>query len=380
MHKLLSAGRLVGSIRDNSQVSNESRDRLVNKRLIWNGFKYALAIALLTYVVWRNWSPKNNVGDPMPGLKDVWEAHIVHADCLALAASIGLAAVLLTILRWYYLVRAQGLPFTITNALRLGLVGFYFNIFLPGGVGGDIVKAAFIARGQSRRTVAVATVLLDRAIALWGLLWFVTFLGACFWWTGSLQGEVGDRLLTIVALAAGMLGFSLIFCVVLAVLPARRARRFAMRLNHIPKVGHAAAEFWRAVWMYRGKPKSVLFALVLSWIGHVGFVLTFYFSARTLSDVKDIPALRDHFLIVPVGMVMNSIPVFPGGAGIGEAAYGWLYELLGSPPRSGILGSLCQRVIFWVLGLAGYLVYLRMKPELQPLKEATEGELATARV
>jgi hypothetical protein len=192
-------------------------------------------------------------------------------------------------------------------------------------------------------------------------------------------------LLTIVALAAGMLGFSLIFCVVLAVLPARRARRFAMRLNHIPKIGHAAAEFWRAVWMYRGKPKSVLLALVLSWIGHVGFVLTFYFSARTLSDVKDIPALLDHFLIVPVGMVVNAIPLFPGGAGIGEAVYGWLYELLSTtahiyPARSGILGSLCQRVIFWVLGLAGYLVYLRMKPELQPLKEATEGELATVRV
>jgi glycosyltransferase 2 family protein len=357
----------------------------VNKRLIWNGFKYALAIALLTYVVWRNWSPKNNVGDPMPGLKDVWDAHIVgsqtiHTDCLALAASIGLAAVLLTILRWYYLVRAQGLPFTITNALRLGLVGFYFNIFLPGGVGGDIVKAAFIARGQSRRTVAVATVLLDRAIALWGLIWFETFFGACFWWTGSLQGEVGDRLRTIVMLAAGIVGLSLIFCVILAVLPARRARRFAMRLNHIPKVGHVAAEFWRAVWMYRGKPKSVLFALLLSWIGHVGFVLTFYFSARTLWDANQIPPLQDHFLIVPVGMVMNSVPLFPGGAGIGEAAYGWLYELLEKPASRGILGSLFQRVIFWVLGLAGYLVYLRMKPELQPLKEATEDELATARV
>jgi uncharacterized protein (TIRG00374 family) len=357
----------------------------VNKRLIWNGCKYLLAAGLLTYVVWRNWSPKNETGDPLPGLKDVWEAHIIqgqpiHSDFLALAATIGLAAVLLTILRWYFLVRAQGLPFTLMNALRLGLVGFYFSIFLPGSVGGDIIKAAFLARGQSRRTVAVATVILDRVIALWGLIWFVALLGIGFWLTGSFQGEVGARLRTIVLVAAAIIGLSLLFCLLLAVLPARRARRFAMRLSHIPKVGHAAAEFWRAVWMYRRKPRSVLLALVLALIGHVGFVFTFYFSARTLWNADQIPSLWEHFLIVPVGMVIQAVPLFPGGAGIGEAGYGWLYQLLGYPVRSGVLGSLVQRVIFWVWGLAGYLVYLRMKPDLKAATETTDGALAAAGV
>jgi uncharacterized membrane protein YbhN (UPF0104 family) len=338
----------------------------------------------LTYVVWSNWSPKSKAGEPLPGLKDVWEAHIIrgkpiHGDCLALAATLGLAAVLLTILRWYYLVRAQTLPFTVTNALRLGLVGFYFSIFLPGSVGGDIIKATFIARGQSRRTVAVATVILDRVIALWGLIWFVALLGGVFWLTGTLEGEVGERLRTIVVVAAALIGVSLLLCLLLAVLPARRARRFAIRLSRIPRIGHAAAEFWRAVWMYRRRPKSVLLALVLSLIGHVGFVLTFYFSARTLWDADQIPALYEHFLIVPIGMIIQAAPLFPGGAGIGEAGYGWLYQLLDYPVRSGILASLVQRVIYWVLGLAGYLVYLRMKPDLQPT-DAAGGELATIRV
>src|SRR5438132_1294344 len=75
---------------------------LVNKRLIWNAFKYLLAVGLLTYVVWRNWSPTTEAGEPLPGLKDVWQAHIIqrepiHSDCLLLAATLGLAAVLLTI-------------------------------------------------------------------------------------------------------------------------------------------------------------------------------------------------------------------------------------------------------------------------------------------
>jgi uncharacterized protein (TIRG00374 family) len=352
---------------------------------MWNGFKYLLALGLLVYVVWSNWAPKSKSGNPLPGLKDVWEAHVIqgqpiHSECLALAATFALAAVLLTIVRWYYLVRAQGLPFSLANALRLGLVGFYFNIFLPGSVGGDIIKAAFIARGQSRRTVAVATVILDRAIALWGLIWFVVLLGAVFWLTGSLQGEVGDRLQTMIEIAAGLIGLSLLLCLFLAVLPARRARRFAMRLSHIPKIGHAAAEFWRAVWMYSRQPKSVLLALLFALVGHVGFVLTFYFSARSLWDADQLPTVQEHFLIVPVGMIIQAVPLFPGGAGIGEWGYGWLYQLLDYPVRSGGLGSLVQRVIFWVLGLGGYLVYLRMKPDLQPSSGAGRGELATARV
>lgn len=356
----------------------------MKKQLIWNAFKYLLAAGLLTYMVWSNWSPTTKTGDSLPGLKDVWEAHIVqgkpiHGDCLLLAATLALAAVFLTIIRWYYLVLAQGLPFTFANALRLGLVGFYFSIFLPGSVGGDIIKAAFIARGQSRRTVAVATVILDRAIALWGLIWFVVLLGTGFWATGSLQGDAAAPLRTIVIVAAAILGLSLLVCLVLAVLPARRARRFAMRLSHIPKIGHAAAEFWRAIWMYRRRPKSVLLALLLALIGHVGFVLTLYFSARTLWEPDQLPGCREHFLIVPVGMVIQAVPFFPGGAGIGEAGYGWLYQLLGYLKGSGVLASLVQRAIYWALGLAGYLVYLRMKPGLQSVQDKTTDELTTAR-
>lgn len=356
----------------------------MNKKLIWTGFKYLLAVGLLTYVVWSNWSPKSSSGNPTPGLKDVWEKHIlnrqpIHSDYLVLAATICLTAVLLTIVRWYYLVRAQDLPFTAANALRLGLVGFYFNIFLPGSVGGDIIKAAFIARGQRRRTVAVATVILDRAIALWALIWFVALLGGVFWLTGTLEDQVGERLRVIVAVAAGMIGLSLVLCLVLAVLPARRARRFAMRLSHIPKIGHAAAEFWRAIWMYRRRPKSVLLALFIALLGHVGFVLTFYFSARTLFEPNELPNCREHFLIVPVGMVIQAVPLFPGGAGISELGYGWLYQLLQYERRCGILASLVQRVIYWVLGLGSYLVYLRMKPDLQPLMKPANEELAAVR-
>ena len=79
------------------------------------------------------------------------------------------------------LVRAVGLPFSRYDAVRLGLVGFYFNTFLPGAIGGDVVKAVEIARENSCRALAVATVLIDRIIGLWSLIWFVAIVGSAFW-------------------------------------------------------------------------------------------------------------------------------------------------------------------------------------------------------
>src|SRR6185437_5427116 len=127
-----------------------------------------------------------------------------------------------------------------------------------------------------------------------------------------------------------------------------------------------AAEFWRAVWMYRCRQGSVALVLGLSWIGHVGFVFAFWCSANVLwsPELGPIPPLAEHFLLVPMGLVVQALVPTPGGAGGGEWGFGGLYQLFGGEAVNGVLGSLVQRVIGWVLGLIGYLVYLRMRATL----------------
>ena len=121
--------------------------------------------------------------------------------------------------------------------------------------------------------------------------------------------------------------------------------------------------------MYRCRKKAVALALVLSWTGHVGFVFSFYFSMLTLWDASQrTPTLTEHFLLVPIGLVIQAAPLFPGGAGIGELGYGSLYQLFGCAAAIGILGSLIYRVVGWILGAFGYLVYLRMRPTLRAVE------------
>ncbi len=175
------------------------------------------------------------VAEVSRGLAYVWQRHVIerhpiHAEFLALAFAFGLTALLLTFVRWYILVRAVDLPFRLTDAIRLGFIGFFFNTLMPGAVGGDAIKAWFLAREQKRRTTAVATVIMDRAIALWALIWFVALLGSVFWLGGMIDGDQGKQCRLVVTVAAAIVGSTLAGWLVLGLVPdARRDIRESTR-------------------------------------------------------------------------------------------------------------------------------------------------------
>jgi glycosyltransferase 2 family protein len=347
----------------------------VNQRILWTVLKYLLAAALLSLVIWLNWGHPENPDDR--GLGYIWQRHVVrgepiHYGYLGLAFLFFAIALPITLVRWWVLVRAQDLPFTIGSAFRLGLLGLFFNTFLPGSVGGDLVKAAGIAREQSRRTVAVATVIMDRIIGLWGLCWLVAILGGAFWLSGALEGTKAEAPSKfVVGSALGLVAASMLGWFLLGLLSETQAVRLANRLERLPKVGGSAAEFWRALWMYRRRQASVFLALALSFIGFLGFVPSFYFGAHALGDAapNTIPTLTEHFLFVPIGLVVQAAVPLPGGVGASEYSFGKLFSWFGCPEPNGILASLVQRVVTWTIGLLGYLVVVGM---------ARTGRAATA--
>jgi uncharacterized protein (TIRG00374 family) len=393
------------------RVTPSPKETVVNKRQVLNVGKYLLAAGLLAWVVRANWSPPPDKavaalgastvglnGGPMGplvaasaalpdrtesrGLGYVWKRHVVqgqpiHLGFLLAGLACATIATAITVFRWYLLVRALDLPLRLRDAFRYGCLGIFFNTFLPGSVGGDIVKAAALARGQRRRTAAVATVVMDRAIALWALVWFVALSGAIFWLCGLIAGPSAAIASFIVACSLLVVAVSLALWFVVGFLPDRRAEKFAGRLTKLPLVGHTAAEFWRAVWMYRRRQKSVALVMLLSWVGHAGFVLAFDCSARVLwgPEMGSLPSLLQHFLLVPLGLVMQALVPTPGGAGGGEWGFGALYLLFHAAEANGVLGSLVQRLLGWVLGLGCYVVYLCLKPRLQTESdEDTNGE------
>jgi uncharacterized protein (TIRG00374 family) len=366
------------------------------KRFLLTAVKYVIALGVLAVVVWRSWDPQDPAAEPAlaastvglmapapggagpltaaaaaypgrtesKGLRYVWEQHVlkgrVHGEYLALALVICAAGILLTFVRWYILVRALDLPFTVADAVRLGMIGLYFNSLLPGSVGGDILKAAFVAREQSRRTAAVASVIMDRVLGLWALFWLVAVVGGVFYVTGLFPERARQGCGVLILFSAATVVLSAAGWTLLGFLAEPRAEQFAGWLGRLPKVGGSAAEFWRAVRMYRRRQAAVALTLAMSAVGFVGFTLTYYFSVLTLADPGSVPPLSVHFVITPIGLFIGSVPLLPGGIGLSELGFGGLYVAVGFPAAAAVLGSLVQRVNMWALALVGLVVYQRM--------------------
>ena len=101
-------------------------------------------------------------------------ADMVHQpkqwDLLAAAALVSLVAVSLTMVRWCYLVRAVGIPFSMKGAFRLGFLGYLFNLAAHGNRGWRPAEGRVPGlRQPGKHAKAVASVVIDRLAGLYVL-------------------------------------------------------------------------------------------------------------------------------------------------------------------------------------------------------------------
>ncbi len=330
--------------------------------LIKGLLKYLVAVALLAFVVAMHWK----------ALKELFSR---DPEPIYFVATLGLMVVVIGLqyLRWFLLVRALDLPFTLAYGLRLGLVGTFYNMFLPGGIGGDFVKAYLIAKGQpARRAAAVSTVIADRLLGLFGLILYVAVVGGLCWANGDQRIEAKFALKAIVSvcivLATGfVVGYTFLNAVPAAV--GERLRRFNGTLG----------EMWDAARRYRERPGTILICVGVSALAHMGLVMSFYVAVLVFPPIPELIAtLPEVFIVAPIGFIAQALIPLPGGLGAAELTFGGLYELLRGPEGNavGLAGRLTLRVAEWVIGLVGYVAYLRTKSEIPAEAEVSAEPVA----
>jgi uncharacterized protein (TIRG00374 family) len=332
---------------------------------------YPLGIGLLAGMVWWNWDPANG-----KGLKDALSKPF-QVGPLVIAASAVFTGIALSFVRWHLLVRALDLPFRLSDAFRLGLVGFFFSQFLPGSISGDVVKIAFLAREQKRRTAAAATVLVDRVIGVWGLICLVAIGGGAAWAVGNPSISNTPTLKLIILVTGSIVGASLAVWLGACLLSGPVAERWAHGLERIPKVGGVLAELWRAGWMYHRRPLTITLALGISLVNHTCLATAFYFCGQTFQDSANptpIPALGEHFVFFPIGELIQTLPFLPGGVGLAEAGYAGLYKITGFSEHTGMNVALIYRALLWGWGLVSYCVFLSMRSSLRPATQSVAEE------
>lgn len=127
------------------------------------------------------WLAKSELGpgEDQPQFKPSFITILKQSDASLLIAGalLFIPFVLLSTLRWFALMRARGIEITYTRVGRLTLVGYFFNLCMPGTTGGDVMKAYYAAKGTDQRADAVVSIAIDRLCGLIGLMLLVGIIG-----------------------------------------------------------------------------------------------------------------------------------------------------------------------------------------------------------
>jgi glycosyltransferase 2 family protein len=293
-----------------------------------------------------------------------------HWDLLLLATVLCFAAVVLTMIRWMYLVRALDIPFRLRDALRLGFLGYLLNFISPGSVGGDLFKAVFLARAcHGRRAEAAVTVVVDRLIGLYAL--FLVGMAAIFatgmWRSDSPQVRV---ICNIVFWCTGI-GTAMLL---IAALPGFSHGPIARRLHALPRVGHIIERINRANRLYYSRVSVLVMATAMSLVVHSLSAIGVWLIARAV--LSDAPSLGAHFVIVPLAMATGAIPLAPNGLGTFEVTVEFLYQHLPSGGAAfagaGFVVALGYRLITVLIAMIGAGVYVASRREMSDVLHEAE--------
>jgi glycosyltransferase 2 family protein len=317
---------------------------------------------------WERWHAAWQYGPP-----ELWKT-LNLVDPLALIISLGFMGltILIGMWRWRLVLRVQGLELSTMRALEISLIAHFFNSFLLGSSGGDLLKAYYAAREtHHQKPEAVLTVVVDRIIGLFAMLVF-----ACLMMLPNLAMlEKYKRLMAI----SGFIALMLAGCGGFLVLAfwgglSRYWPHARARLRKLPK----AELLERALASARRFGQDRVFLLKsmgLSMLLNLACVGQFVALAHGLNLRVPLSFL---FLVVPTIICISALPITPSGLGVRENLYVWLLAIpeIAIPATPALSLSLLAFGGSLVWSIVGGGVYLFLR-DRQHLDEVTRSDAIT---
>jgi glycosyltransferase 2 family protein len=332
------------------------------KKILLTIFQLAVTIALLV-LVYHDPSKRKEMVQALSHARYSWLA----AGILAYAI-VEIAAAF----RWRVLLKIQGIRLSVPRLSGLFLIGMFYNQFLPGGTGGDIIKSYLLLKETpGRKAGGLLAVVFDRFIGLVALVAItVTLVSLRF----DLLSQTAEtrRLLWILLLLLGtsiaclLASFVISGCNLFHLLPHKFPGR--EKLIEIAAAYHLYARHWFAT----------LTAFGASLVAHLATFTTFLCAAYALhADV----AVMNFFSVMPIERTISALPISFAGVGLRERILQTLlHQLCGVPEGVAVLiGSLSFLIILFCC-IPGAIVYFFYRPSGVPRRvrlRDMEREVAT---
>ncbi len=323
------------------------------KKILLTTAQILVTIALL-YFVFR---------DPAKRAQMATALHLANYWWIALAILAYFVVEIAAAIRWQVLLRVQGIRLTNWRVGSLFFIGMFYNQFMPGGTGGDIIKSYLLLKETpDKKAGGLLAVVFDRVIgliALIGITGVLIFLR--YDWLA--QTPETKRLLWFLLIVLGSAVLALVTSFIISgfnllnSLPHRFPGR--AKLIEVSAAYHLYAHHWRAT----------LVAFGMSLVAHLGTFATFLCVAYALhaEDVRVTPPIRvpvlDFFAIMPIERTISSLPISFGGAGWREIVLQILLHNLAGVKEgvANLIGSLSFLIII-ICALPGGIVYFFYRP------------------
>jgi len=257
-------------------------------------------------------------------------------------------------LRWQLLLRGQDIHIHYRTLLRLLYISYFFNTFIPGATGGDLYRIYRVSKEGGVSTAAVTTsVVLSRFLGLPTLVILI------------LLGVVLN--LDFVSANPEFMHLVKIYCAIAGACALFMGSVFFGSLflnNKLKKIEHRLPggklllKLTNSIAVYRGQPGTIILVVLVSLAAHLCTLISFVFFANAVG-IEGIEVTQYMFLVY-AGLTINYLPLAPGGAGQGEAAFSTFFSMatpgLDNGPKAATM-MLCFRVGMIFYGLIGGALY-----------------------
>jgi len=254
------------------------------------------------------------------------------------------------IIRWQLFLKMLHLQVPLAETTRLFFIGAFFNQFLPGTTGGDVVRVLYLMREHpEHRTAGFLSVAVDRLLAMLVLV----AMGLAFAWG---RAEWFAQSLTV--------GNTMkIFAIILFNMALGLAASFVLTKRHLVERLPTGMPFREAIvklstlWqLCIENRREALLGAFYTIPMLVTFFAAFYFVARAFTPKVD---FLDMMSIMPLVTAISSLPISLNGIGVREALLDeLLHELCGVAKGTGMLVSITGMVVYLIWGLPGGWFYL----------------------
>ena len=264
--------------------------------------------------------------------------------------------------RWKQMLAVQSIRASLLNLLDFSLIGLFFNNVMLGSMGGDVVKAYYLARKEAaRKEAAVTTVVADRIIAFFSF--FLIGIAGLVLNAGSMA--LRPAFILFIAFFLGIIGVLLLLYQRswLAAIPLFRSVRRRLPFEKNIRL------LYEAFYLYKGHTRRVATAVTVALVSQMTFITTLYVLARAMGIHQ--VTFRHFLILTPLCSTIFAIPILPSGWGTGEIAFVKLFGLLGVPAASALALDLVMRAMIIAWSLVGGILYAR------PRWRVPKGDLKT---